>query len=136
MFGLFAEDVVHYHKSPKTMFKLSVSQKAPKTAFTKPFESRTKMTKAAWTSRTTNDKQNLPNMALNFLTFFVFEKTTFLGRFFKLRRFSLEVSSLLKIVFFTIFTFFYNSPSISMLLKKKKTVLGAEHPKLQWEAYF
>ena len=47
-----------------------------------------------------------PRAGIEISTFFIFEKTTFLGRFFKPRRFSLEVSSKLKSLFFCDFNFY------------------------------
>ena len=75
-----------------------------------------------------------PKVGVQILTFFVFEKKLFLHPFFVPRRFSLEVLSLLKIAFFAIFKKHIKPPSILLFFLKKKTVLGAEHPKLQWEA--
>ena len=77
-----------------------------------------------------------PRARLQISTFFIFKKSRFLGGIVIPRRFSLEVSSVLKIAFFAIFKKHTKPQSILTLKKNKKTVLGAEHPKLQWEAYF
>ena len=68
-----------------------------------------------------------PRARLQILTFFIFEKRRFFTPFFKPRRFSLEVSSVLKIAFLRFSRKSIKPQWILMLKKKKKCCLRTQN---------
>ena len=77
-----------------------------------------------------------PRVGIQILPFFVFEKRHFLDPIFVPRRFSLEVSSVLKIAKWAIFKNFYKLQLILTLFCKKNKKIMSEYPKLQGETHF